>query len=191
MKRVLKALRFSEEKHKGQKRNSTGEDYVIHPIFTSYLIVRFKNSKKIYDLVAAAILHDILEDTDTTQEELMKEFGLFISSLVLEVTNDEKQIKRLGKQEYQKKKVVGISNYGLILKLCDRLANIYDKPWLNYLKQTSELLDYLESVRKLTDSQKEIVDEIRYEINIKLKVMEQNKNVKEEKKEEANKIQTP
>lgn len=183
MNRVLKALRFSEEKHKGQKRNSTGDDYIVHPIFTSYLIVKFKNSKHIYDLVSAAILHDILEDTDTTQEELVKEFGLFISSLVLEVTNDEKLMKKMGKLEYQKKKVVGISNYGLIIKLCDRLSNIYDKPWQKYIKQTIELLDYLESNRKLTKTQKEIVDEIRQVMNKLNLKMEQDKNEKEKKKE--------
>jgi (p)ppGpp synthase/HD superfamily hydrolase len=53
---ILKAIRFAEEKHKGQKRRISNEDYVSHPIAVSYLASNFKKSKNLISLICAAIL---------------------------------------------------------------------------------------------------------------------------------------
>ena len=139
--RILKAIKFAEKRHKGQKRKSTGIDYICHPIYVSYLMARFKKSKKLEDLIVAAILHDTVEDTKTTFAEIEKLFGIFVATLVFEVTNDKKEISQIGKVEYQKKKLCGISSYGLTLKLCDMLGNIHDKPTDRTVRNIDEIIN--------------------------------------------------
>jgi (p)ppGpp synthase/HD superfamily hydrolase len=157
---IYKAIKFAEDKHKGQIRKVSGAPYVTHPINTSYLLAKFKRSKHIEELIAASILHDTLEDTETTFVELATEFSPLVASLVFELTSDEEQIKILGKNEYFKKKLLGISSYGLVLKLVDRLSNVRDNPKLQYIQDTIDLMNYISRKRKLTKSQKAIVEEI-------------------------------
>ena len=121
MKQVLKAIKFAQEKHFGQKRNGSGEEYFTHPLKVSYIAAHFKESKNFENLIIASILHDTIEDTDTTFAELEEHFGMQVASLVFELTNDPVEIKKIGKLNYQKKKLQGMSSYGLYLKLCDIL----------------------------------------------------------------------
>lgn len=119
-----KAITFATKKHEGQFRKVSLQPYITHPLAVSYIVASFKKSKKLDELIAAAILHDTLEDINTTFDELTKEFSPLISSLVLELTSDKNEIKNLGKTQYLKKKLLGISSYGLTLKLCDRLREL-------------------------------------------------------------------
>lgn len=157
---VLKAIRFATIKHQGQYRKVSGKEYVTHVIAVSYIVAAFKSSKYFVALICAAILHDILEDTDTTFIELATEFSPMIASIVLELTNDEVQITLLGKLEYQKKKLVGMSSYALVIKLADRLNNISDNPTLKMINETIELMDHLRKNRKLTNTQKALMADI-------------------------------
>ena len=157
---LLKALNFSKKKHEGQYRKGSGADYVSHPVAVSYLVAGYKKSKKIEELLVASILHDTLEDTDTTFVELANEFSPLVASLVLELSNDPLQIKKLGKLEYQKRKVVGMSSYGLVIKLVDRLHNISDHPTQKMITDTVELVTFLKASRKLSKTHKEIVSDI-------------------------------
>lgn len=106
---IDKALDFATEKHKGQKYN--GKSYIVHPVLT-YRIVKaiFPHD---FELQAAAILHDTLEDTPTTASELAETFGSDIASLVYEVTKtDTNTFPNLK------------TTRGVILKFADRLANL-------------------------------------------------------------------
>lgn len=172
---IFKMMKFAEEKHKGQVRKGSGDPYITHPIAVSYLICTYKRSRNIKELIVACHGHDLLEDTNTTFEELVKEFGPFVASLIYELTNDEEEIARIGKFEYQKKKFQGMSNYGLIIKLCDRLHNISDNPKEKYLKDTIMIIDHLYKTRKLTNSQSEICSEISKICNNKLRDIEYKK----------------
>lgn len=158
---IYKAIKFAEEKHQGQIRKGSGLPYVTHPIITSYLLAKFKRSKHIEELIVAAILHDTLEDTETTFVEIAEAFTPLVASLVFELTSDEEQIKLLGKNEYFKKKLLGISNYALVLKLVDRLSNISDNPKHQYVVDTQELVEHISKNRKLTATQKNIIKEIK------------------------------
>jgi guanosine-3',5'-bis(diphosphate) 3'-pyrophosphohydrolase len=157
---ILKALRFAEEKHKGQKRKVSGEDYISHPIAVSYLASNFKKSKNLVSIICAAILHDTVEDTHTSYPEILEAFGMEIACIVFELTSDEKEIDRIGKGEYLKKKLCGISSYSLFLKLCDRLSNIMDNPSEKQIIETQEILSYLKKNRKLSKSHKAVIAEI-------------------------------
>lgn len=158
---AIKALLFAQKKHEGQFRKVSKEPYIYHPIKVCYLLALFKKSKNLDELLAVANLHDTLEDTDTTFEELTKEFTPLVASLVFELTSDENEIKKIGKKEYLKKKLIGLSSYGLTLKLVDRLANMMDNPTDQSKIDTKEILDHLIANRKCNNTQLRIISEIR------------------------------
>ena len=160
MNKIIKAIQFCQEKHKGQTRKVSGEPYASHPIAVSYLVASYKKSKKIEDLLIAAMLHDTLEDTETTFVELSTEFSPLVASLVLELSNDPVELSKLGKLEYQKRKLCGMSSYGLVIKLCDRLHNILDHPSPKMVLETIELLQHLQTKRKLSKTHKKILTDI-------------------------------
>lgn len=160
MLKVLKATRFADRKHAGQVRKSSGADYASHPLAVSYLVAAFKRSRRLEDLLCACILHDVLEDTDTTFIELAQEFGPLVASLVQELTNDPEQIAAVGKAEYQRKKLLGISSYGLVIKLADRLHNIGDSPRHQTVLDTIELMRALRAGRRLSPTHELLVTEI-------------------------------
>lgn len=158
---VFEAIKFSNKKHRRQVREGSGHPYITHPIAVSYLVAAYKRSKVLVQLLCAAILHDVLEDTNTTYAELERKFGTLVASLVEELTDDPVEKARLGKLEYQKRKLLRLTSYALLLKLCDRLHNVSDNPSKKQLVQTLELLDFLEANRKLTKPQAALVSDIR------------------------------
>jgi (p)ppGpp synthase/HD superfamily hydrolase len=117
---IYEAIKFADRRHKGQKRKATGLPYITHPIAVSYLLAQYKVSKRLEELVAACILHDVLEDTKTTHAQLARKFGALVASLVYELTNDPVQVAKVGKAAYQRAKMAGMSNYGLLCKLAGR-----------------------------------------------------------------------
>lgn len=157
---VLKAIRFANKFHHGQVRKGTGDPYYYHPVAVGLILVAYKSSKHLAELLCAAILHDTLEDTNLSFETITKEFGSLVASLVYELTNDEEEIEKIGKLAYHKKKLVGMSSYGLYLKLADRLHNISDNPSDKMVSETVELMVHLKKNRKLTKSQSDMVQEI-------------------------------
>jgi len=160
---VLKALKFAQKKHANQFRRVSGAEYVTHPIAVSYLLASYKRSKNIDALLSAALLHDTVEDTDATIEEIRELFGDLVTNLVSELTSDPEEIKRLGKNEYLKLKLVQMSSYALTIKLVDRLSNIIDSPKKSYVKDTLDLLIYLEKDRTLNRTQQIICSDINLE----------------------------
>lgn len=157
---LLKAIRFADGKHLGQKRKVSGEDYFTHPLMVSYLLAKYKESKKLDLLLTTSVLHDTIEDTETSYEEILKEFGAEVMSLVQALTSDPEEIKRLGKNEYLKKKMVGMSSYALVIKLVDRLSNVLDNPTEKYIRDTLELMAYLKKNRKLSQTHMAILSDI-------------------------------
>jgi (p)ppGpp synthase/HD superfamily hydrolase len=160
MQALLEAIKFIDDRHAGQTRRGSGVPYASHPVAVSYLVAAYKRSKHLTSLLVAALLHDTLEDTDVTFDELARRFGGFVASLVLELTNDEEEIKRVGKLEYHSRKLLGISSYALYIKLADRMHNISDHPTKNMVTSTLELMRRLRAGRKLSKGQKEMVAEI-------------------------------
>lgn len=111
---ILKAMGFAMEKHAGQK-DDAGQDFIIHPMQTAAMI-GIVNSHDT-NLVAAAWLHDTLEDTDTTYEELVKEFNKDVADLVNEVTHEgDKKTGYYFPRLHTKR--------GVQLKYADRLSNL-------------------------------------------------------------------
>lgn len=156
--KVTKAIQFAMQKHAGQKRKASGMPYVVHLHGTALLMQAFKKSKNLTDLVCAAYLHDVLEDTDCTYEELEQEFGALVASLVKEVTNNKKAMKIAGsKADYLISKLKSCSSYALTLKLCDRLDNISSNPTRNTIEETIKIIASLINNRELSETQKHIM----------------------------------
>jgi GTP pyrophosphokinase len=165
---VKQALNYATQAHSKQTR-SGGEPYIGHPVRVANTIKQYKQSHNIDAIIAAAYLHDTIEDTDTTHESLHDLFGGLVASLVLELTSDLEQIKKVGKKEYLAKKMAhDMSSYGLVIKLADRLDNVQDiataktPEWrAKYKSETEHILDYIEKNRVLSGTHKKLVDLIR------------------------------
>jgi len=121
----LKALNFSAEKHRNQRRkDERASPYINHPIEVANVLWTVGD---IYDIVTivGALLHDTIEDTNTTPEEIRLNFGEDILALILEVTDD----KSLPKQERKLKQIEKaslLSDRARQIKLADKICNIND-----------------------------------------------------------------
>ena len=165
------AYKFAETKHKGQIRKD-GSLYINHPIKVAELISKyFANHPRISELITSAYLHDVVEDTDTSIEEIRQIFGEYVSYLVDGVTSDNHLKKSMGKTNYLCNKLLNMDEDTLNLKLCDRLANVLD---LNnaddafadkYVTETIMILNYLLTNRTVTNTQKDIIRDINKQIN--------------------------
>lgn len=166
-----KAVRFAAKKHRKQTR-SDGTPYISHPVRVAQYVKNYKKSHNLDALISAAYLHDTIEDTDTTHEDLKKLFGGLVASLVKELTSDEKEIERLGKTEYMSRKMAGMSSWALVVKLADRLDNVQDiataktPAWRQkYKKETESVLSRIEKERVLSGTHKKLIGLIRKKLD--------------------------
>ncbi|MFZ5919530.1 MAG: HD domain-containing protein [Chloroflexota bacterium] len=122
---LLKAIRFAAEKHRNQRRKDNDHSpYINHPIQVAETLWEVGGVRDPSTLVAA-VLHDTLEDTDTSPEEIRQRFGQEVLDLVLEVSDD----KRLPKAERKRLQILhapGISPRAKNIKLADKICNIRD-----------------------------------------------------------------
>lgn len=165
------ALDYATRAHAGQTR-SGGDPYIGHPVRVANTVKANKRSKNIDALISAAYLHDTIEDTDTTHEDLEKMFGGLVASLVQELTSDKEQIDKIGKSQYLAKKMAVMSSYALVIKLADRLDNVQDiatartPRWrAKYKAETEHVLDHIEQNRALTGTHKKIIGLIRKKLD--------------------------
>lgn len=165
----LKALRFATKAHKGQTRRS-GEPYITHPKDVARFVKQFKQSNNLDALIQAAYLHDTIEDTNTTYEDLVKQFGGLVADMVKELTSDKEAIEALGKGEYIANKMAKMSSWALVVKLADRLANVQDidsQPsefQKRYANQTKQAIERLRNDRYLSSTHNEIISAIEDKI---------------------------
>lgn len=144
-KMITKSYLYAYEKHFGQKRH-TGEDYIVHPLNVAYILADVNAD---YQTICAALLHDTIEDCDSTKEELASEFGLEIATLVDGVTKINK-LNFSGDNEAilanHRKIIVGLTEdvRVIIIKLADRLHNMRTLWILSEKKQKENAIETLE-----------------------------------------------
>ena len=136
--KVWEAYRFSEKAHSGQKRRS-GEAYISHPVSVACIAARFHLDSQ---SIQAALLHDVVEDTDSTELEIESKFGKQVSTLVT-------GLSKLDKVEFQDANEAQAENFRkmllamtqdvrvMLIKLSDRLHNM----------QTIQSLDERKKIR--------------------------------------------
>ena len=149
----LTALNFSAGKHRHQRRKDTAASpYINHPIEVAHILWTVGG---VYDeiTIIAAILHDTIEDTDTTPEEIRQSFGDDVLGLVLEVSDD----KSLPKPERKQKQIAHaphLSWRAKQIKLADKICNVRDiafappSHWprqrrIDYLQWAGDVIDGL------------------------------------------------
>jgi len=132
--RIYKAIDFARHKHEGQL-DDCNEDY-----FTAHVLPVGRGVTAIVphdtELIQAAFLHDTIEDTDTTYEEVVKEFGTDVADLVMEVTHEGKK----DQQGYYFPRLK--TPRGILLKMIDRASNLsrmsnwHEKRIAQYLRKS-------------------------------------------------------
>jgi len=160
---VLKALAFAAHKHRDQRRKDVeASPYINHPISLANILTN-DGSVTDVEVICAALLHDTIEDTDTTPEELEREFGQAIKLIVMEVT-DDKTLPKAERKRLQIEHAAHASHKAKLVKLADKITNLRDvanSPPANWpLERRQEYFDWA----------KQVVDQVRG-VNAKLEAV--------------------
>jgi GTP diphosphokinase / guanosine-3',5'-bis(diphosphate) 3'-diphosphatase len=151
---LIKAVDFAALKHRDQRRkDAEASPYINHPIALTR-VLRVEAGVSDIDVLVAALLHDTIEDTETTREELEREFGAHIAGIVAEVT-DDKNLLKADRKRLQVEHAATISPEAKLVKLADKICNLRDMltaPPANWpLERRVEYFDWA----------KEVVDQLR------------------------------
>jgi guanosine-3',5'-bis(diphosphate) 3'-pyrophosphohydrolase len=120
---LVRAIAFASEKHSTQRRKDAAESpYINHPIALVDVLANEGNVTNI-DTLCAAALHDIIEDTATTANELKSIFGEKITSIVLELT-DDKSLPKHVRKEKQIEHAPHCSPEAKVVKIADKICNL-------------------------------------------------------------------
>lgn len=123
--KIIEAASFSAKKHRFQTRKGdTAEPYINHPLEVASLLASIGGVTD-PEILLAAILHDTIEDTETTAEELTERFGARVCSMVLEVT-DDKSLPKAERKLLQIEHAPHLSPGAKQVKLADKISNIAD-----------------------------------------------------------------
>lgn len=146
---LLKAMRYSAHQHREQRRKGVDETpYVNHPVEVAEMLWRVGGVREVPVLVAA-LLHDTVEDTESTPDDIEREFGPVVRALVDEVT-DDKSLPKARRKELQVEHAPHKSAGAKLVKLGDKTANVRDvgltppPDWS--LERRREYLDWAERV---------------------------------------------
>ena len=143
--RLFAAFTYADAEHHGQLRKS-GEPYIIHPLAVADIVADLGLD---VDSVIAALLHDCIEDTDATHEEIAKKFGAPVAELVEGVTKltrvqyvskEEEQMENLRKMLMAMAKDIRV----ILIKICDRLHNMRTMEYQSPKKQREKSLETME-----------------------------------------------
>ena len=149
---ILKAAHFAAYKHRKQSRKDEERTpYINHPISVAKIISEIGNVED-PEVLAAALLHDTIEDTKTTPEELIDNFGERVCSLVQEVT-DDKNLPKLERKQRQIDHAKEISEGAALIKLGDKISNVTDitnTPPTDW--DSNRRLDYFEWAEKVINN---------------------------------------
>ena len=142
---IQRAYEYADEKHKNQLRKS-GEPYIIHPLAVAEIVAEIGLDT---DAIAAALLHDCLEDTDASFEEISRLFGETVANLVEGVTKltrvqystmEEQQMENLRKMFMAMSKDIRV----ILIKIADRLHNTRTLQFQTPAKQISKSMETME-----------------------------------------------
>jgi guanosine-3',5'-bis(diphosphate) 3'-pyrophosphohydrolase len=137
----IKAVAFAADKHRTQRRkDAEASPYINHPISLAHVLANEGGVDDVH-VLCAAVLHDTIEDTETTAAELTSIFGAKVASIVIEVSDDKSLAKDVRKQR-QVEHAALISTEAKLVKLADKICNLRDilasppADWSSDRKQT-------------------------------------------------------
>ncbi len=147
--KILEAAAFAAHKHRDQRRKDpAASPYINHPIALANILA---NEGGVLDatVIVAALLHDTIEDTETTAAELRQLFGEDVADVVMEVT-DDKSLPKAERKRLQIEHAAHISERAKLVKMADKIANLRDiaasppKDWT--LARRREYFDWAKQV---------------------------------------------
>jgi guanosine-3',5'-bis(diphosphate) 3'-pyrophosphohydrolase len=149
---ILKAASFAADKHRGQlRKEAESTAYINHPLQVARILAE-DGAVSDPEIIAAALLHDTIEEAHTTESELAAHFGVRVASIVAEVTDD----KSIVKEERKRLQVVNAphkSPGAALVKLADKTSNVRDvgaRPAAGWSEERR--LGYLEWAKKVVDA---------------------------------------
>ncbi len=143
--KLFEAFSYADNAHSGQLRKS-GEPYIIHPLAVAEIVAELELD---LDSIIAALLHDVIEDTGVSHEEIAKQFSPAVADLVegvtkltrvQYVTKEEEQMENLRKMFMAMTKDIRV----ILIKICDRLHNMRTMEYQSAKKQREKSLETLE-----------------------------------------------
>ena len=146
---ILRAAAFAAHKHRDQRRKDVrASPYINHPIELARVLAEVGGVTDAVTL-SAALLHDTLEDTDTTPEELQRAFGPEVAAVVAEVS-DDKALPKAERKRLQIENAPDISRRAKLVKLADKICNLRDitaSPPADWsIQRKQEYFDWAKSV---------------------------------------------
>jgi len=142
---LARAFRFAAKAHVGQQRRS-GQDFVLHPLGAARICAELHLDEQ---TIAAALLHDVVEDTESTIDDIRAEFGEDIARLVegvTKLTRIQFQTREQAEAENYRKLIVAMAEDArvILIKLADRLHNLREIEYLGKQKQVQKAKETLE-----------------------------------------------
>jgi GTP diphosphokinase / guanosine-3',5'-bis(diphosphate) 3'-diphosphatase len=151
--RILRAAAFAAERHRDQRRKGKeASPYINHPIALAAMLAEAGERDPV--VLMAALLHDTVEDTATTFEQLEQSFGADVTAIVREVT-DDKRVPKAERKRLQIEHAAGLSRRAKLVKLADKICNLRDL-------RSSPPVDWSpERKREYFDWARQVVDRMR------------------------------
>ena len=122
---LLSAVSFAADRHRNQRRkDADATPYINHPLQLACLLATVGAVDDV-DTLIAAVLHDTVEDTETTYDELVERFGRGVADIVAEVTDDN-SLPKADRKRLQIEHAPHMSNEAALVKLADKTCNLHD-----------------------------------------------------------------
>ncbi len=118
---IYKTINTAARLHDGQERKGDGLPYIIHPVSVALMLMEHTNDE---DVLIAAILHDTVEDTGYTKEQMEEEFGPRVAGFVMEVTELPKTLSWQERKDAYLKHLAGASREAKLICAADKLHNL-------------------------------------------------------------------
>jgi (p)ppGpp synthase/HD superfamily hydrolase len=151
---ILLARTFAGRAHRGQVRKYTGEPYINHPVEVADIVRRHNGSP---EMIAAALLHDVVEDTDVTLDDIRREFGEAVANLVEDLTDVSRPDdgNRATRKAMDREHTARASAAAMVIKAADLISNTssiveHDPNFAKvYLKEKRALLDVMFKIKHM------------------------------------------
>lgn len=124
---IAHAIHFATAAHKGQERKYSDEPYIVHPISVAKKVTNFSLSKNDMQLaIIVALLHDVVEDTDKTHEDILNNFGYSVSTgvwFLTDIYGPHPELNRELRKQGEASRLVHAPDFVKLVKWCDIVDN--------------------------------------------------------------------
>lgn len=118
---IYKAINLAAELHEGQERKGDGLPYIVHPFSVALILMEYSEDE---DVIVAGLLHDTVEDTGYTKEQMSEEFGERVTSLVCDLTELPKSFSWQERKDAYLKHLAGAGHESKLICAADKLHNL-------------------------------------------------------------------